>query len=73
MIFILILVFIGIALVEVPGLIRKKYWRELIVFSTFLSFSFIVALLQTIGVKLPNPMRGIDYLIKDILHLSYSQ
>lgn len=71
MIFLLITVFIGIILFEVPNLIRKKYWRELIVFAIFLLLAFIMTLLQTIGVKLPNPVKGIQYLIKDILHLNY--
>lgn len=71
MIFLLIIVFIGIALFEVPGLIRKKYWRELTVFSIFLLLAFILSLLQTIGVKIPNPTKGMQYLVKDILHLNY--
>ena len=70
-IFLLIIVFIGIALFEIPGLIRKKYWRELTVFSIFLLLAFILSLLQAIGTKIPSPMKGIQYLVKDILHLNY--
>ena len=71
MVFLLILVFIVIALIEIPSLIRKKYWRELVVFLFFLLFVFIMTLLQIIGIKLPNPVKGLEYLIKDVLHLSY--
>ena len=71
MIFLLIIVFIGVVLIEVPGLIRKKHWRELVVFSLFLLAAFIMTLLQTIGVKLPSPFNGINILIRDILHLNY--
>ena len=71
MIFLLIIVFIGIAFFEVPELIRKKYWRELTAFSFFFLLAFILSLLQTIDVKIPSPMKGIQYLIKDILHLNY--
>jgi len=70
-IFLLIMVFIGIVFFEVPGLIRKKYWRELTVFSFFLLLAFILSLLQTIDVKIPSPMKGIQYVVKDLLHLSY--
>ena len=70
-IFLLIMVFVGIALFEVPGLIKKKHWRELIAFSLFLLLAFILTLLQTIGVKIPSPMKSIQYLVKDLLHLSY--
>lgn len=71
MIFLLILVFIVIGLIEVPVLIRNKHWRELIAFSFFLLVAFIMTLLQTLGVKLPSPLNSINYLIKDILHLNY--
>lgn len=71
MILLLILFFIGAAWFEVPGLIRKKYFRELTVFSLFLLSAFILAFLQIIGVNLPSPIGGIDYLIKDLLHLNY--
>lgn len=70
-IFMLIMFFIGVVFIEVPELIRKKYWRELTVFSLLLLLAFILSLLQTMGVKIPSPMKGIQYLIKDILHLSY--
>ncbi len=71
MVSLLILVFIIIALIEIPGLIRKKYWRELIVFSFFLLLVFIMTLLQIMGIKLPNPVKGLEYLIKEVFHLSY--
>ena len=71
MIFLLVCAFIGVILFEVPSLIRNKHWRELIVFSIFLSMAFLRSLLPAIGVKLPSPAKGIDYLIEDILHLNY--
>jgi len=71
MVFLLVSAFIGVILFEVPSLIRNKHWRELIVFSIFLSIAFVMALLATLGVKLPSPSKGIDYFVKDILHLNY--
>lgn len=65
-IFLLILVFIGIALVEIPGLVRKKLWGEFAVSLLLLSIGFTLSLLQTIGVKIPNPNKGIEFLIKQI-------
>jgi hypothetical protein len=70
MTFLLILAFLGVALFEVPNLIRNKHWRELTFFSAFLAFAFLLSLLQILNVELPNPIRGIQYLIKDILHLN---
>ena len=71
MIFLLITAFIGIVLFEVPDLLRKKYWRELAFFSVFLFLGFILSLLQNIGVKLPDPNKGIQYFFKEILNLYY--
>ena len=71
MIFLLITVFIGIILFEVPSLIMNKHWRELIVFSSLLSMAFILSLLQILDVKVPNPSEGIDFLIREVLHLNY--
>lgn len=71
MIFLLITAFTGIALFEVPGLIRKKYWRELVVFAFFLLVAFILTLLQTLGIRLLPLLRVLEYIFKDLLHLSY--
>jgi hypothetical protein len=71
MIILLIIAFICIVLWEVPALIRGKKWRELTAFSLFLLLAFALSLLNTIGVKIPSPMKGIQHLFKDILHLSY--
>jgi hypothetical protein len=61
--------FAGIVLFETPGLIQKKYWRELIVFFMFLLLAFIVSLLQIFGAKVPNPVKGITILVKGFLSL----
>lgn len=71
MIFLLLLAFTSVALIEVPGLVRKRYFRELAVFSFFLLSAFILALLQILGVKLPVISAVTEYLVKDLLHLNY--
>lgn len=53
-IFLLIVIFGGIILFEVPGLVRQGYWRELIVFSLFLLLGFTLYLLRIIGVEFPS-------------------
>ncbi|MEA4902969.1 hypothetical protein [Desulfitobacterium sp.] len=63
-VFVLLLVFALIALLEIPKLIRKKEWPELITFSILLTIGFILSFLQVIGVELPNPNKGIEKLIK---------
>ena len=71
MILLLIAVFAGIALIEIPGLVRNGHWRELAAFSFFYLLAFAVGLLQTIGVEMPRVVRSIQYVMRDILNLHY--
>ncbi|AHF09461.1 hypothetical protein DEHRE_04720 [Dehalobacter restrictus DSM 9455] len=71
MIFLLTIAFVAIGLFEIPALVRNKHWRELAVFSVFFVLAFILALLQAADVKIPSPVKGMEYLFKDILKLSY--
>jgi len=65
-ILILVLLFAGLALIDIPKLMRKKQWPELITSSVLLSIGFLLSLLQIIGVDVPNPNKGIENLIKMI-------
>lgn len=65
-VFILILTFSGIAFIQAPSLIRKKQWGELTVVFVLLAIGFTLSLLQTIGVQVPNPNKGIEFLIKQM-------
>jgi hypothetical protein len=63
----LIIAFIGIALFEVPGLIQRKYWRELIFFLILLLLAFILSFFQVIGIQIPSPIKGIEFLVKYLI------
>lgn len=69
MLILLVITFLGIILFEVPGLIQKRYWRELAAFSFFLLLAFVISLLQVLGVKIPNPNTGIEQLVKGVISL----
>lgn len=71
MIIFLIIAFALIAFMDLPKLIKEKRKKDIIVFSSFFIFAFTIAFLQTIGVDIPSPIKGIQYIIKDVLHLSY--
>lgn len=70
MIPLLILGFTGVILFEVPGLIQKRYWRELVAFSVFLCLSLILSLLLAMGIELPNVTAAIGRFIKALFRLS---
>ena len=64
MVYGLIFIFILIIFFEIPGLIRRKLWRELAAFSVFLTIGFVLSFLQVIGVKIPSPNDGITFWLK---------
>lgn len=50
------LLFLGfgiMALMEIPGLIQKQWWRELIGFFIFWSAGFILSIMMSMGITLP--------------------
>lgn len=69
MIILLIIGFISIVLFEIPGLIVKKYWWEIIIFMSFLVIAFIQSIFLTLGFKIPNPTDGIINLVKFIIDI----
>ena len=62
----LILIFSGAALIDIPGLLKNKQWGELITASSLLAIGFVLSLLLIIGVKIPNPNKGIQKLIESL-------
>lgn len=50
------LLFIGfgtVALIQIPGLVRKQWWQELICFLVLLSMGFILSVILSMGITLP--------------------
>jgi len=62
----LVLAFLLIIALEVPGLLKKKAWRELTAFSFFLVLGFSLALPQVLGFEVPNPNKAIEALFKPL-------
>lgn len=66
-----LIVFLIIAAIDLPKLIRQKRRWELTAYIFLFAAAFIVAALQAKGVKLPSPMLMIDDFMKETLHISY--
>lgn len=71
MVWFVVAVFALIGFTETPTLIQKKMWRELVVFAVLFVFSFVVCFLYAMGVDVPSPIRGIKYLLENVLKLTY--
>ncbi|HHV99225.1 MAG TPA: hypothetical protein GXX36_06595 [Clostridiaceae bacterium] len=67
----LIMIYIVIFLLNVPGLINRKEWRELTVFLVLYIIAFIMGLMYTLDVPIPSPMEGLQYLIAEVLGIKY--
>jgi len=71
MIALLIVAFAVILLIQVPKLIKKKYWRELLVYSVLMTLAFVMCLLYALHVDIQNPVKNTQYYIKDLFPFSY--
>ena len=60
------ILFISIITFEVPGLIRKKLWRELAAFSVLLVVGMIYSYGLVLNLPLPNPTKGIMAVFKPV-------
>lgn len=67
MIILLLLLFLGIIWLEVPGLVKKKMWRELIAFSVFLITGMALSIPQVLGIAVPNPSKPVEALFKPLV------
>ncbi len=68
-----ILLFTGIAAVELPKMIKNKRWRDLTVYSVVFLMVFTLGILIASDVKVPSPIKAIQAFYKDILGLSFKQ
>lgn len=74
MIFLLILGYALVIPIDVPGLVRKRCWRELIAYGVILAIAFAIVVLRMTDVKLPPLVKDTQYYVSDffrMLHLSY--
>lgn len=49
----LILLFLSVAAIQIPGLIKLHWWRDLICFSVLWSTALVLSVIITLGVRLP--------------------
>lgn len=69
MLILLFMIFIILALIDVPRLVRGKYWRELAVYSGLMLAALVLSALMVLGVPLPPVTTELNNLIKKVFHM----
>lgn len=67
MIIVMCLVILGISWMQISILLERKYWRELTAFILFLIPGVVISILLVSGFPVPNPVRGIKFLVELLL------
>ena len=63
----IITAYMAICLFEIPGLIEKKYGRELVIFIAFLLPAFVLSVLQGAEIELPQIVPALGRVVEAIL------
>ena len=75
MIFMMAALFAAFIWAEVPGLIKKKSWRELVAYSVLMALAITVSILYSLDVDIPNPVKNTQYYVRNaveaMFHISY--
>lgn len=67
MVIIVIVIYSIILFVEVPSLFQQEKKKELILYFTLITFSFILNLLLSLDIKIPSPAEPIKKIVFMIL------
>ena len=60
----ILFVFSVIIWLEVPDLVQKKLWRELIAFSVLVLIGMLLTIPMTLGINIPSPNDALAVLFK---------
>ncbi|MGB9803624.1 hypothetical protein [Desulfofundulus sp.] len=65
----LVVIFILIIALQVPPLVKKKMWRELVAFSVLLLIGMIYSFGLALKIPLPNPARAVEAVFAPLTNL----
>ncbi|MDA8235481.1 MAG: hypothetical protein M0Z31_11920 [Clostridia bacterium] len=68
MILLVLVVFFLVLWLELPKLIRQRWWWELAVFAVIWALALVVSVAQIYDLPLPNPTHGLEYIFKPVSH-----
>ncbi len=65
MIILMFAAFAGLIMLEAPGLIKKKQWRELAAYSALMLIAIVISVSYLKHIEIPNPVKNTQYYVKD--------
>ncbi|MFB0920500.1 MAG: hypothetical protein QMB62_06420 [Oscillospiraceae bacterium] len=66
MIVFLFAAFAALTMLEAPGLIKKKQWRELTAYSVLMLLAIVISVFYLKHIPIPNPVKNTQYYVKDM-------
>ena len=69
----ILLVFAGMAFVDLPDTIRRQNWREMTVYLLIFIAALVMAILITSGVKIPSALDALNNLFEKVFGKVYPQ
>ncbi len=64
---IILFIYLLIGVIEITPLYKNKEKRKLFVYSIFISISFVLSILLSRGVKIPDPTDGFRFIVESII------
>lgn len=66
----LIVAFVSVlSFIELPKMIQRHLYKELVLFSAFLLFGCVAGIMVSIGIKVYNPSDTITFILSPLVHV----
>ncbi|MEA4894806.1 MAG: hypothetical protein VB064_06050 [Oscillospiraceae bacterium] len=72
MIVVMLIAFAVLAVLEVPGLIKKKQWRELVSYSVLMLIAIAISILYYKRIEIPNPVKNTQFYVKNMVEYLFN-
>jgi len=70
MIIAVVIAFVLYGIYQIPRIVKKKHWSDLIVFSFFFAAAFLLSAMFSLGIEIPSPYKAVEGLL-NALNLHY--
>ncbi len=67
MLFLVIIGYLVLGILEIPPLIKKQQTKELVLYSVFFTLAFVLSILLVLGVNLPSPAKMLERVVTTFL------